>query len=145
MTMIQNAAARLVFNEPKKAHGYRLQLTSSSRHWCLYIKLPWPHHPPAYTHSSPEAWELQVSDALWYHRREAQYHFPEHFHSPFLAGGMIFPLPSIIYIYIYIYIYHLLSLYFNPCLACNNLNNVLNVVLQTLPVFICLFMMNCVL
>ncbi len=40
LQMIQNAAARLVFNEPKRAHvtslspctGYRLQLASSSRH-----------------------------------------------------------------------------------------------------------------
>ncbi len=29
LQMIQNAAARLVFNEPKRAHGYQLQLASS--------------------------------------------------------------------------------------------------------------------
>ncbi len=28
---------------------------------------------------------------LWYHHREAQNHSPEHSHSPFLDGGIIFP------------------------------------------------------
>ncbi len=41
--------------------------------------------------SPPEVWDLLVSDASWYHHREAQNHSPEHSHSPFLAGGMIFP------------------------------------------------------
>ncbi len=44
--------------------------------------------------STPEVWDLQVIDASWYHHREAQNHFPEHFYSPFLAGGMIFPPPT---------------------------------------------------
>ncbi len=35
-----------------------------------------------------------MSDASWYHHREAQNHSPEHSRSPFLAGGMIFPPPS---------------------------------------------------
>ncbi len=35
-----------------------------------------------------------MSDASWYHHREAQNHSPEHSLSPFLAGGMIFPPPS---------------------------------------------------
>ncbi len=35
-----------------------------------------------------------MSDASWYHHREAQNHSPEHFHSPFLAGGMNFPPSS---------------------------------------------------
>ncbi len=35
-----------------------------------------------------------MSDASWYHHREAQKHSPEHSHSPFLAGGMNFPPPS---------------------------------------------------
>ncbi len=39
----------------------------------------------------PEVWDLLVSDALWYHHREAQNHSPEHSHSPFLDGGIIFP------------------------------------------------------
>ncbi len=34
---------------------------------------------------------LYVSDALWYHHREAQNHSPEHSHSPFLDGEIIFP------------------------------------------------------
>ncbi len=52
--------------------------------------------PPTSTHyyeltSPPEVWDLLVSDASWYHHREAQNHSPEHSLSPFLAGGMIFP------------------------------------------------------
>ncbi len=35
-----------------------------------------------------------MSDASWYHHREAQNHLPEHSRSLFLAGGMIFPPPS---------------------------------------------------
>ncbi len=103
--MIQNAVAWLVFNEPKRSMlhlslspctGYQLQLASSSRHWCLHIEQPQAQHPPTSTHyyestSPPEVWDLLVSDALWYHHREAQNHSPEHSRSPFLAGGMIFP------------------------------------------------------
>ncbi len=79
--------------------GYRLQLASSSRHWCLHIKQPRAQHPPTSTHyyeftSPPEVWDLLVSDASWYHHREAQNHSPAHSLSPFLAGGMIFPSPS---------------------------------------------------
>ncbi len=107
--MIQNAAARLVFNESKRAHvtpllspctGYQLQIElSSSKHWCLHIEQPQAQHPPTSTHyyeftSPPEVWDLLVSDASWYHHREAQNHSPEHSRSPFLAGGMIFPPPS---------------------------------------------------
>ncbi len=55
-----------------------------------------PEAPPTSTHyyestSPPEVWDLLVSDASWYHHREAQNHSPEHSPSPFLAGGMIFP------------------------------------------------------
>ncbi len=76
--------------------GSRLQLASSSIHWCLHIEQPQAQHPPTSTHwwqstSPPEAWDLLVSDASWCHHREAQNHVPEHFHSPFLAGRMIFP------------------------------------------------------
>ncbi len=79
--------------------GYQLQLTSSSRHWCLHIEQPQAQHPPTSTHyyeftSPPEVWDLLVIDATWYHHREAQNHSPEHSRSPFLAGGMIFPPPS---------------------------------------------------
>ncbi len=41
--------------------------------------------------SPPEVWDLLVSDALWYHHREAQNHSPDHSRSLFLAGGTIFP------------------------------------------------------
>ncbi len=66
------------------------------RHWCLHIERPQAQHPPTSTHyyestSPPEVWDLLVSDALWYHHREAQNHSPEHSHSPFLDGGIIFP------------------------------------------------------
>ncbi len=76
--------------------AYQLQLVSSSRHWCLHIEQPQAQHPPTSTHyykstSPPEVWDLLVSDASWYHHREAQNHSPEHSRSPFLAGGMISP------------------------------------------------------
>ncbi len=99
--MIQNAAARLVFTaNPKRpmshlsfSHctGSRLQLASISRHWFLHIEQPQAHHPPTSTHwwqstFPPEVWDLWVSDASWYHHGEVQNHFPESFHSPFLAA-----------------------------------------------------------
>ncbi len=76
--------------------GYQLQLASSSRHWCLHIEQSQAHHPATSTHyykstSPPEVWDLLVSNASWYHHREAQNHSPEHSRSPFLSGGMIFP------------------------------------------------------
>ncbi len=82
LQMIQNAAARLVFNEPKlhlslsACTGYQLQLASSSRHWCLHTEQPQAQHPPTSTHyykstSPPEGWDLLVSDASWCHHREA--------------------------------------------------------------------------
>ncbi len=42
-------------------------------------------------------WYYQKSNVIWpkyiiwYHHREAQNHSPEHSHSPFLDGGIIFP------------------------------------------------------
>ncbi len=76
--------------------GYQLQLASSSRHWCLHIEQSQAQHPPTSTHyyeltSPPEVWDLLVSDASWYHHREAQNHSPEHSRSPFLTDGMISP------------------------------------------------------
>ncbi len=145
LQMIQNAAARLVFSEPKRAHvtplfstGSRLQLASSLRHWCLHIE-----HPPNSTHlwqsTSPlELWDLWVNNASWCHHRESQKHFPERFHSPFLAGGMNF-LPQ--------------SRMLNPWQFSSNtwklissvitfaLKNAWNFVLQALPVSVCLFIM----
>ncbi len=57
LQMIQNAVARLVFSEPKRAHVTPLfisllwlQLASSSRHWCLHIEQPQAQHPPTSTH-----------------------------------------------------------------------------------------------
>ncbi len=120
--MIQNAAHDWSSTSPKEPMlhlcpftDYQLQLASSSRHWCLHIEQPQAQHPPTSTHyyestsppeapptsthyyestSPPEAWDLLVSDASWYHHREALNHSPEHSLSPFLAGGMIFPPPS---------------------------------------------------
>ncbi len=82
-----------------RSAGYQFQLASSSRHWCLHIEQPQAQHPPTSTDyyestSPPEVWDLLVSDASWYHHREAQNHSPEHSRSPFLAGGMTFPPPS---------------------------------------------------
>ncbi len=76
--------------------GYQLRLTSSSRHWCLHTERPQAQHPPTSTHYyestfPPEVWDPLVSEASWYHHREPLNHFPEHFCSLFLAGGMIFP------------------------------------------------------
>ncbi len=105
LKMIQNAAARLVFNEPKRAHVTPLFI---SLHWLpvvarikfktlmLAYRTTTGSAPPTSTHyyestSPPEVWDLLVSDASWYHHREAQNHSPEHSRSPFLAGGMIFP------------------------------------------------------
>ncbi len=76
--------------------GSRLQLASSSRHWCLHVEQPQAQHPPTSTPlwqsiSPQEVWDLRASDTLWCHPREAQNHFPECFRSLFLAGGMNFP------------------------------------------------------
>ncbi len=170
--------------------GSQLQLVSSSRHWCLHIEQPQAQHPPTSTHyyqstyppeapptstryyestSPPEAWDLLVSDASWYHHREAQNHSPEHSLSPFLAGGMIFPPPSGMldpcqfssnnwklisfnstWLYIYIkkkkkHFQNLqLSLYLSllPLLACTYLNNAWDLVLLALPLYVCLFKIN---
>ncbi len=67
--------------------GSWLQLASSSKHWCLHIEQPQAQHPPTSTHwwqstSLPEVWDPLVSDASWYHHREAQNHFPEYSRSP---------------------------------------------------------------
>ncbi len=148
--------------------GYQLQLASSSKHWCLHIEQPQAQHPPTSTHcyestSTPELLDLLVSDASWYHHREAKNHSPEHSLSPFLAGGMIFPPPSglldpcqsssnnwklisfnttwlhkkkILYLFLYLH----LSLL--PLLACTYLNNAWDLVLGALPLSVYLFKMN---
>ncbi len=109
LQMIQNAAAQLVFKEPKRAHVTPLFV---SLHWLpvaarIQFKTLMLAYKPttgsALTYTSthyyeftspPEVRDPLVSDASWYHHREAQNHFPEHSRSPFLAGGMIFPPPS---------------------------------------------------
>ncbi len=156
--------------------GYQLQLASSSRHWCLHIEQSQAQHPPTSTHyyeltSPPEAWDLLVSDASWYHRREAQNHSPEHSLSPFLAGGMIFPPPSgmldpcqfssnnwklISFNSTWLYkkkkkkkslslfqnLHLSLSISLLPLLACTYLNNAWDLVLLALPLYVCLFKIN---
>ncbi len=77
-------------------HVVSFRLKKSASHWCLHIEQPQAQHLPTSTHyyeltSPPEFWDLLVSDASWYHHREAQNHSPEHSRSPFLAGGMNFP------------------------------------------------------
>ncbi len=184
LQMIQNAAAQLVFNEPKEpmlhlssspCTGYQWQLTSSSRHWCLHTERSQAQHPPTSTHyyestSPPEVWDLLVSDALWYHHREAQIHSPEHSYSPFLDGGIIFPplsgmldpcqsssnnwkLISFGTTWLHPKLKKQnkknkkkrnLSLYLSllPLLACTYLNNDWDLVLRALPLSDCLFKMN---
>ncbi len=157
--------------------GYQLQLASSSRHWCLHIEQPQAQHPPTSTHyyeltSPPEVWDLLVSDASWYHHREAQNHSPEHSLSPFLAGGMTsHPHPecwipvnfqattensSLSTLLDYIIKKKIkkkilslfqnlhLSLYLSllPLLACTYLNNAWDLVLLELPLYVCLFKIN---
>ncbi len=153
--------------------GYQLQLASSSRHWCLHIEQPQAQHPPTSTHyyeftSPPEVWDLLVSDASWYHHREAQNHSPEHSLSLFLAGGMIFPPPSgmldpcqfssnnwklISFNSTWLLKKKKLSLFsksssfslsFSPSLASMYLfEQCLRLVLLALPLYVCLFKINC--
>ncbi len=110
-----------------------------------------------------------MSDASWYHHREAQNHSPEHSRSPFLAGGMIFPPPSgmmdpcqsssnnwklisfnttLLHLHLHkknkLFLYLHFSLYLSllPLLACIYLNNAKDLVLGALPLSFCLFKMN---
>ncbi len=148
--------------------GYQLQLVSSSRHWCLHIEQPQAQHPPTSTRyyeftSPPEVWDLLVSDASWYHHREAQNHSPEHSLSPFLAGRMIFPTPSgmldpcqfssnnwklISFNSTWLLkkktftFFQNLHLSLLPLLACTYLNNAWDLMLLALPLYVCLFKIN---
>ncbi len=174
--MIQNVAARLVFNEPKRAHVTPLFV---SLHWLpvaariqfktlMLVEQPQAQHPPTSTHyyesttSPPEVWDLLVSDASWYHHREAQNHSPEHSLSPFLTGGMIFPPPSGLldpyqsssnnwklisfnttWLHHTFFFFNLslsqnLHLSLLPLLACTYLNNAWDLVLQALSLSVCL-------
>ncbi len=105
LQMIQNAAARLVFNEPKRAHVTPLFV---SLHWLpvaariqfktlMLAYRTITGSAPTYFHSLlriyiPSRSLRSASERAWYHHREAQNHSPEHSLSPFLAGGMISPL-----------------------------------------------------
>ncbi len=106
--MIQNAAAWLVFNEPKRAHVTPLFV---SLHWlpvAARIKFKTlmlayrttTGSAPSYFHSLlriyiPSRSLRSASERrLVYHHREDQNHSPEHSLSPFLAAGMIFPPSS---------------------------------------------------
>ncbi len=106
--MIQNAAAQLVFNEPKREHVTPLFV---SLHWLpvaariqfktlMLAYETTTGSAPTYFHSLlriyiPSRSLRSASERrLIYHHREAQNHSPEHSRSPFLAGGMIFPPPS---------------------------------------------------
>ncbi len=135
------------------------------------IEQPQAQHPPTSTHyyestSPPEVWDLLVSDASWYHHREAQNHSPEHSRSPFLAGAMIFPPPSgmldqsssnnwKLISFNTTWLHHKkktkklspfqnlnLSLSLLPLLACTYLNNAWDLVLQALPLSVRLFKIN---
>ncbi len=123
-----------------------------------------PEAPPTSTHyyestSPPEVWDLLVSDASWYHHREAQNHFPEHSRSPFLAGEIIFPplsgtldpcQPSsnnwklISFDTTWLHLKLNLSLYLSliPLLACTYLDYAWVLVLRALSLSVCLFKMN---
>ncbi len=103
--MIQNAAARLVLSESKRAHVTPLFI---SLHWLpvaariqfktlMLAYRTTTGSAPTYFHSllriyTPSRSLRSASERrLVYHHRKAQNHFPEHSRSPFLAGGMIFP------------------------------------------------------
>ncbi len=81
--------------------GSRLQLASSSRHWCLHIEQPQAQHPPISTHwwqsTFPEICKWATPRGAITERHKITsftVHFIHRFHSPFLAGGMNFPPPS---------------------------------------------------
>ncbi|KAI2665785.1 hypothetical protein H4Q32_022883 [Labeo rohita] len=107
LQMIQNAAARLVFNVPKRAHLSKGPLFITL-HWlpiAAHIKFKTlmlayrtaTGSAPAYLHSllpiyTPSRTLRSASERpSLYHHKETQNHFPEHFLTPSLAGGMIFP------------------------------------------------------
>ncbi len=103
LQMIQNAAARLVFSEPKRAHVTPLFI---SLHWLLVAaRIKFKRLMLAYrtaTGSEPFYFLSLItlyipSRSLRFaskrrlvvpSQRETQTHSPERFHSPFLAGGM---------------------------------------------------------
>ncbi len=103
--MIQNAAARLVFNEPKRTHVTPLFI---SLHWlpvAARIKFKTlmlayrttTGSAPSYFHSllriyNPSRSLRSASErCLVVPSQRGSNHSPEHSRSPFLAGGIIFP------------------------------------------------------
>ncbi len=130
----------------------RVHLNSTCDSICMIKALP------------PEVWDLLVSDASWYHHREAQNHSPEHSRSPFLTGGMIFPPSSgmldpcqsssnnwklisfnstwLLKNNNYLSLFQNLLLSLLPLLACTYLNNAWDLVLLALPLYVCLFKIN---
>ncbi len=106
LQMIQNAAARLVFSKPKRAHVTSLFI---SLHWllvaaCIKFKMLMlafrtaTGSAPSYFHSLMTIYissrSLRSASARRLVVPEAQNHSPEHFNSLFLAGGMNFPPSS---------------------------------------------------
>ncbi len=76
--------------------GYRLRLTSSSRHWCMPAEQPWAPHSPtsalSYASTSPpEAWNQQTRGSSGSHCREAQNHSPGRFLSPYPVVSVLTP------------------------------------------------------
>ncbi len=156
---------------PTSTHYYKStsppEAPPTSNHY--YESTSPPEAPPTSNHyyestSPPEVWDLLVSDASWYHHREAQNHSPEHSRSPFLAGGMIFLPPSgmldpcqpssnnwklisfntrLLDFIIKLSLFQNLHLSLLPLLACTYLNNAWDLVLRALPLFVCLFKINC--
>ncbi len=98
--MIQNAAARLVFNEPKRAHAWHwLPVAARIKFKTLMLGYrTTTGSAPFYFYSLLQIYipsrRLLVSVASWDHHREAQNHSPEHSRSLFLADGMIPPYPD---------------------------------------------------
>ncbi len=99
LQMIQNASSRAAWSSTSPCYTLFISL-----HWLpgaariqfktlmLAYKTTTGSAPTYYESTSPpEVWDLLVSDASWYHHREAQNHSPEHSHSPFLAEEIIFP------------------------------------------------------
>ncbi len=105
LQMIQNAAARLVFNEPKRAHVTPLFVSLDWRPVAARIQFKTlmlayrttTGSAPTYFHSLLQIYTPSRSLRSASERRlvvpsqRGSNHSPEHSRSPFLAGGMIFP------------------------------------------------------
>ncbi len=151
--------------------AYKTTTGSAPTYFHSLLQIYIPSRSPTYfqslyeSTSPPEVWDLLVSDASWYHHREAQNHSPGHSRSPFLAGGMIFPPPSgmldpcqpssnnwklisfntrlLDFIIKKVSLFQNLHLSLLPLLAYTYLNNAWDLLLRALPLSVCLFKMNC--